>query len=155
MGLGLALAIVAGGFVAIQNIFNSRVNEKAGQLATTTLVLALGFVASFAVGLVTQGGSMFRLEGIETWHWFSGLLGIGVVTCVVQGVKALGPTFAIAIIMTSQLGFALLWDSLGLFGVERIPFTWQQLVGVLIIVAGIVVFKFGGTEEKVVQKKAA
>lgn len=148
MFLGLFFAVLAGLLVGLQNIFNAKVNERAGTWATTALVLGLGFLASMTLGLVFEGSGLFILDNMKTWHWFSGLIGVGVVVCLVQGTRLLGPTYAIAIVLTSQLGFALLWDSLGWFGLEKIPFTFQQLVGVLVIAGGVIVFKFSGTKEK-------
>jgi bacterial/archaeal transporter family-2 protein len=150
MVFGLVFAVIAGSLVSLQNIFNSKVNEKAGSWATTTLVLGLGFLASLILGLLFEGMNIFNLENMKPWYWFSGLLGIGVVSCIVQGIRMLGPTFAISIVLTSQLGFALLFDSLGLMGLEKVPFTMQQLVGVFVIVAGIIVFKWSEGREKVV-----
>jgi bacterial/archaeal transporter family-2 protein len=148
MFLGLFFAVLAGLLVGLQNIFNAKVNEQAGTWATTALVLGLGFLASMTLGLVFEGSGLFMLDNMKTWHWFSGLIGVGVVVCLVQGTRLLGPTYAIAIVLTSQLGFALLWDSLGWFGLEKIPFTFQQLVGVLVIAGGVIVFKFSGSKEK-------
>jgi bacterial/archaeal transporter family-2 protein len=144
MILGLLFAILAGSLVSLQNIFNSKVGEHAGSWTTTTLVLFLGFVASFTIGFLFEGKQLFLLQNMKTWYWFSGLIGIGVVTCVVKGIKLLGPTYAISIMLTSQLGFALLWDSFGWMGLQRVPFTLQQLIGVLVIVAGILIFKISG-----------
>lgn len=148
MFLGLFFAALAGLLVGLQNIFNAKVNEQSGTWATTALVLGLGFLASMTLGLVFEGSSLFILKNMKTWHWFSGLIGVGVVVCLVQGTRLLGPTYAIAIVLTSQLGFALLWDSLGWFGLEKIPFTFQQLIGVLVIIGGVLVFKFGGSQQK-------
>ena len=148
MFLGLFFAVLAGLLVGLQNIFNAKVNEQAGTWATTALVLGLGFLASMTLGLVFEDSGLFTMDNMKTWHWFSGLIGVGVVVCLVQGTRLLGPTYAIAIVLTSQLGFALLWDSLGWFGLEKIPFTFQQLVGVLVIAGGVIVFKFSGTKEK-------
>ncbi|MER2061261.1 MAG: EamA-like transporter family protein, partial [Niallia sp.] len=39
-------------------------------------------------------------------------------------------------------------DSLGLLGLEKVPFTVQQLIGVVVIIGGILVFKMGGATEK-------
>ncbi|MFE1245206.1 DMT family transporter [Fictibacillus sp. NPDC058756] len=152
MFLGLFFAVLAGLLVGLQNIFNAKVNEQAGTWATTALVLGLGFLASMTLGLVFEGSGLFMLDNMKTWHWFSGLIGVGVVICLVQGTRLLGPTYAIAIVLTSQLGFALLWDSLGWFGLEKIPFTFQQLVGVLVIAGGVIVFKFSSTEKKEVEQ---
>ncbi|MEH7334661.1 DMT family transporter [Neobacillus drentensis] len=148
MILGLLFSIIAGSLVSLQNIFNSKVNERAGSWATTTLVLGLGFLASLSIGLIFEGKQLFDLQNMKTWYWFSGLIGVGVVTSIVQGMRLLGPTYTISIVMTSQLGFALLGDSLGLLGLTQVPFTFKQLIGVLVIVSGILVFKLGGANIK-------
>jgi bacterial/archaeal transporter family-2 protein len=148
MFLGLVFAILAGTLVSLQNIFNSKVNEKAGSWMTTVLVLGLGFLASLILGLFFEGWQMFDLQNMKLWYWFSGLIGIGVITGIVQGIKYLGPTFAISIVLTSQLGFAVLGDSLGLMGLEKVPFTTKQLAGVLLITGGVIVFKWSEIRKK-------
>ncbi|WP_134684088.1 DMT family transporter [Brevibacillus migulae] len=145
MVLGLFFAVLAGSLVSLQNIFNSKVNEHAGSWQTTTLVLGMGFLASLIAGLFFEGSQLFRLQNMQSWFWFSGMIGVGVVACLVQGIRLLGPTYAISIVLTSQLGFALFADSLGLFGLDKVPFSFQQLMGVVIIVGGILVFKLGGS----------
>jgi len=141
---GLVLALIAGSLVGIQNVFNSKVNEGVGTWTTTAIVLAMGFFASFTIGLSVEGKLLFDLSNMKTWYWFSGIIGVGVVLTVVQGVKRLGPTYAISIVMASQIGCALLFDSLGLLGLDKVPFTGKQAIGVLVIVGGIIVFKAGG-----------
>lgn len=147
MIIGLLFAIIAGSLVGLQNIFNSKVNERAGSWATTSLVLGMGFLASLTMGLFFEGGQLFNLQNMKTWYWFSGILGVGVVVCLVQGIKLLGPTYAISIALTSQLVFALLGDTFGWMGLAKVPFTFNQLLGVLVIVGGIIIFKFGGSRE--------
>jgi transporter family-2 protein len=152
MILGLLFALIAGSLISLQNIFNSKVNERAGSWATTTLVLGLGFVASLMFGLLFEGKHLFILQNMKLWYWFSGIIGVGVVTCIVNGIRLLGPTYAISIVFTSQLGFALLWDSMGWLGLEKVPFTPKQLIGVLVIVSGIFIFKLGGLRQNQVSK---
>ncbi|RDU35694.1 EamA-like transporter family protein [Neobacillus piezotolerans] len=144
---GLVLAAVSGALLSVQNVFNSKVSLRAGTKATTALVLFLGFLASFLIGLGVEGKSMFALQNMQTWYWFSGMLGVGVVVSVVQAVMRLGPTYGISIVMVSQLVYALIMDSLGLMGLEKMAISGKHLVGVLVIVAGILVFKFGGVRK--------
>ncbi|MDF2910343.1 MAG: rane protein, partial [Sporolactobacillus laevolacticus] len=89
---------------------------------------------------------------MEPWYWFSGLIGVGVVVCLVNGIKLLGPTFAISLVMTSQLGFALLWDSLGWLGLVQVPFTLKQFIGALVIMSGVLVFKLS-ERQKITRSK--
>ncbi|MFS0838968.1 DMT family transporter [Paenibacillus sp. 1P03SA] len=146
MILGILLAVLAGSLVSLQTVFNSKVNERTGSWATTTLVLGMGFLASLTISLLVEGKQTFALQNMQLWYWISGMIGVGVVICLVQGMKLLGPTYAISIVLTAQLSFALLWDSLGWLGLEKVPFTLNKLIGVLVIVAGIVLFKFGGRQ---------
>ncbi|WP_211748307.1 DMT family transporter [Paenibacillus sp. Marseille-Q4541] len=143
MTLGIILALVAGSFVALQVIFNSKMGEHTGSWLTTTIVLGLGAVAALTVSLLLEGTSGYHMENMKTWYWISGAIGVGVVFSLMQAIKALGPTFATSIVLTSQLSFALLWDSLGLFGLEKIEFTFNKFLGVLVIIGGILVFKYG------------
>jgi transporter family-2 protein len=147
MFFGLLMGLFGGALVSVQNIFNSKVNERAGSWSTTTLVLGMGFAASFMIGLIFEGKQMFVLQNMQTWYWFSGIIGVGVVTCMVQGFKILGPTYAVSIALTSQLGFALLFDSLGWLGVDKVPFSINKLIGVLVIIGGILVFKLSEERE--------
>lgn len=153
MIVGLILAFISGSLVGVQNIFNNRVNQKAGLWATTTLVLALGFIASFILGIITDGSNLFRLENMHTWYWFSGIIGVGVVVCMTNGIRKLGATYAVSISLSAQLIFALLFDSIGLLGLEKVPFEPKQLLGVLVIIGGILVFKMGGKQDKAETEK--
>ncbi|MDN5710696.1 MAG: DMT family transporter [Planococcus sp. (in: firmicutes)] len=156
MVLGIILALSGGVFVCLQNIFNANVKQHVSVWATTALVLFLGFFGSFIAGFAVNGMSLFRFEA-EPWFWFSGVLGVGVVVCVTQGVQVLGPSRAISIVMVSQIFFGLMWDTAGWFGLEQVPFTWQSLLGVLLISAGILLFQLGPILERkpFVQKQKA
>ncbi|MFS0654934.1 DMT family transporter [Bacillus sp. 179-C3.3 HS] len=147
MIIGLLLAITAGALVSLQTIFNRQVNEHTGSWSTTTLVLGMGFIASLMMGLLLEGTGMFQLRHMQAWYWVSGAIGVGVVICLVQGIKHLGPTYGIAIVLISQLGCALLFDSLGWLGLEKVEFSLTKLLGVLVIVAGILIFKLTKFEE--------
>ncbi|ASA21692.1 DMT family transporter [Paenibacillus donghaensis] len=155
MVMGLLLAMIAGALVSLQNIFNSNVNQRTGAWSATTLVLGMGFVASFTISLIVEGRATFALQNMQPWYWISGLIGVGVVICLMQSMRMLTPTYAISIVMASQIGFALLFDSLGWLGLEKVPFTFNQLLGVLVIIGGIFVFKLGGSRQAKLNTKPA
>lgn len=141
MIIGIVMALAAGSLISVQTMFNSKVNEAVSSQTTTALVLGMGFLASFCMGLLFEGTGYFSLKPMQTWFWFSGLLGIGVVTCVVRGVKMLGASNAISIVMASQLICALWWDSVGWFGLETVPFTLQKAIGMIVLICGLILFK--------------
>ncbi|AQQ53389.1 DMT family transporter [Planococcus lenghuensis] len=147
MAIGILLALVGGILVCLQNTFNANVKKQVSVWSTTALVLGLGFAASFAAGLMFEGTGLFVFDA-EPWFWFSGIVGIGVVVCVTQGVQILGPSRAISLVMVSQIFFGLMWDTLGWLGVEQVPFTWQSFLGVLLISSGVVLFQLGPKLER-------
>lgn len=149
MVAGLLWALMAGALVGFQNIFNSKTQEYAGAWPTTVLVLGMGFAASLLMGIITQGfGGMFSPKPMETWYWFSGIIGVGVVLCLTQAIRLLGPTFATSLVLFAQLGSALVLDSLGWMGLQKVELTSKQIIGVLVIAVGIAVFKRGGKEPR-------
>lgn len=150
MILGMIMALAAGSLISIQTMFNNKVNEAVSSQTTTALVLCMGFIASFSMGLLFEGAGYFTMKPMQTWFWFSGLLGIGVVTCTVKGVKMLGPSSAISLVMTAQLLCALWWDSAGWFGLEMVPFTLQKGVGVIALIVGLIMFKAKPRSKKTV-----
>ncbi|PGL71521.1 DMT family transporter [Bacillus sp. AFS055030] len=145
---GLLLSLISGALIGLQNIFNSKVNERTGIWVTTTFVLGMGFLASFLMGLLFDGKQLFILHNMKKWYWISGIVGVGVVFCLTKSTKILGPTYAISIVLTSQLMSALLFDSRGWLGLERVGFSFKQLIGVLLIISGILIFKLSGMSFK-------
>ena len=53
-----------------------------------------------------------------------------------------GPAKAVMVIVVSQLAVAYMIELLGIFGVEKQPFEWRKIMGMLICAAGIVIFKW-------------
>ena len=55
--------------------------------------------------------------------------------------SSLGPAEAVMIIVTAQILVAYLIELFGLFGVEKVEFHWSKLIGVLLAIGGIILFK--------------
>ena len=69
---------------------------------------------------------------------FTPLLTVG----VVKSMDALGPAKAVMCIVIAQLIAAYLIEIFGLFGVEKQPFEIRKVIGMVVAIAGIVVFKW-------------
>ncbi len=53
----------------------------------------------------------------------------------------LGPAKSIMVIVVSQVTVAYLIELFGMFGVEKVEFELKKLVGVILAVGGILLFK--------------
>jgi transporter family-2 protein len=69
------------------------------------------------------------------------VLGAFITYTVIKGMNALGPARSVMLIVISQLLVAYLIELFGLFGTERTPFEWKKLIGMVLAIAGIVIFK--------------
>ena len=71
-----------------------------------------------------------------------GVIGAFITITVIQSMGNLGPAKAAMLIVISQLAVAYVIELLGLFGVEKEPFQWRKVFGMLIAVVGIIIFKW-------------
>ena len=56
--------------------------------------------------------------------------------------EQLGPAKAVLLIVISQLIIAYVIELLGLFGVEKQPFEWRRVIGMIIALVGVGIFQW-------------
>ena len=61
---------------------------------------------------------------------------------VMLSISGLSPTIAISTILIAQLAVAAAIDAFGIMGAEKLPFTWQKLVGLALMIGGVVLMKW-------------
>lgn len=140
MIVGIICSAVAGAFISVQAAVNAKMNTHLGAWATTVLVFIVGLVGSL-IPLLFFGGNVSGLSNISPLYWCGGLLGVGVVFCVMRSIQLLGPTLSVSLILVSQLVWALLVDLTGAFGMPQLQLSTGQIVGLIILLAGVALFK--------------
>ncbi|BBH23556.1 membrane protein [Paenibacillus baekrokdamisoli] len=139
---GILYSLLAGIAIAIQGIVNTRVSEKAGFWLTNTIVHGSGFIVSLLLFALLRDGSISGIQTMNKGYLLGGVFGVVIVFSVMKGIGQLGPSYSVAILLVSQLIFATVIDSFGLFGAQAVPFAWNKVIGILVMVAGIAVFKW-------------
>ena len=74
---------------------------------------------------------MFLFKIDNKYMLLGGVIGALITYTVIKSIGALGPGQGILIIVTSQLLVAYLIEVFGAFGVEKVGFQWQKLVGII------------------------
>ena len=69
-------------------------------------------------------------------------MGAFITWTVIKSMDGLGPAKATLLIVVTQIIVAYGIELFGLFGVERAGFEWKKLIGALIAIAGIVIFRY-------------
>jgi len=140
MIVGIICSAVAGAFISVQAAVNAKMNVYLGAWATTVLVFIVGLLGSL-VPLVLFGGNLQGLFDISPIYALGGLLGVGVVFCVMRSIQLLGPTLSVSIILVSQLIWALGVDLTGAFGMPQLSLSPGQIIGLMVLLLGVIVFK--------------
>ncbi|CRK82799.1 membrane protein [Neobacillus massiliamazoniensis] len=91
--------------------------------------------------LIIRDGNVSKWNEIDKVYLLGGVFGAFVVYTVMQGITKLGPAYAVTLLLVSQLIVALIIDTYGLFGTEKVAFTANKGIGIAIMIIGILVFK--------------
>ncbi|WP_027085986.1 DMT family transporter [Cohnella panacarvi] len=140
--IGIVYAGIAGVVISMQSLFNLRMSEKTSFWFTNTWVHGTGFLLSMILlWMLKDGSSIDKLTSVNKLYWLGGCMGAVIVFTVMKSVASLGPAYAIAILLASQLIATLAIETVGAFGAERIALSANRLIGIGVMIAGIVIFK--------------
>ena len=141
---GIIVAIVSGALMSIQGVFNTGVTEKAGIWITAGFVQLTALIVCVFGWLFTgRQGSIPMLFNIDRKYMLlGGAIGAFITFTVIKATESLGPAKAVMLIVTAQLLMAYGIELFGLFGVEQVNFQWRKLIGMVLIIAGIITFKW-------------
>ncbi|MBE5947851.1 MAG: DMT family transporter [Lachnospiraceae bacterium] len=140
---GILIALISGALMSIQGVFNTEVTKNTSMWVSNTWVqitaLLVCVVGWFVTGRESFGG-LFKLE--NKYMLLGGVIGAFITFTVVKSMSQLGPAKAVLLIVVSQLLVAYLIEVFGIFGVEKVGFEWKKVIGMLLAIAGIVIFKW-------------
>lgn len=140
--MGVIFSIIAGVAMSLQGVFNTRLGDKIGTYETNVIVQGIALILSIIVVLITGNGDFKNLKDVNKLYLLGGALGVVITLTVMMGIKSLGTTCAISIILLAQLTAAALIDAFGLFDSTKIVFGTTKIIGVILMVAGILIFKW-------------
>lgn len=141
---GILIAIISGALMSTQGVFNTGVTRQtsiwvcASFVQFTALIVCLG--AYFITGRQGSFTSLFKID--NKYMLLGGVLGALITFTVIKSVDTLGPARANMFIITAQLIVAYLFEMCGLCGTDKVPFELRKLFGLIMVLAGIIVFKW-------------
>lgn len=140
--LGFLYALIAGAAMSFQGVMNTRLGDKVGVLETNAFVQLVGFVLALSIAIIFGKGDIRQLGQAPWYSWMGGVLAPVITVTVMLAIAGLSPTVAISTILLSQLTVAALIDAFGWLGSQQMPFTWQKLLGVGLMVGGVLLMKW-------------
>ncbi len=142
--IAVITAVLSGALMSIQGVFNEGVTKQTSVWLASAFVQLTAFLfcfsAWFLTGRESSVGALFRID--NKYMLLGGIIGALITYTVIKSMSGLGPAQAVMIIVTSQLVVAYLIELFGLFGTDKVDFQWHKLIGVIISIGGILLFKW-------------
>jgi transporter family-2 protein len=141
--IGLFIALISGALMSIQGVFNTQVTKVSSIWSANAFVQFTALLVCLGAWVATDRtsfGSLFKVE--PKYMLLGGVIGAFITYTVIQSMEMLGPAKAVMLIVISQLIVAYLIELFGLFGTEKQPLEWRKIIGMLIAIVGIVIFKW-------------
>ncbi|HJB07863.1 MAG TPA: DMT family transporter [Candidatus Enterocloster faecavium] len=140
--MGIIIALISGALMSIQGVFNTKVTEQSSMWVAAGWVQFSAFLTCAGIWLFTGRQPVGDLLQVTPKYvLLGGVIGALITYTVVKSMSGLGPAQAALLIVVSQIVVAYGIELFGLFGVEKADFQWRKLIGALIAVAGIVIFR--------------
>ena len=140
--MGIIIALISGALMNIQGVFNTKVTEQSSMWVAAGWVQFSAFLTCVGIWLFTGRQPVGDLLQVTPKYvLLGGVIGALITYTVVKSMSGLGPAQAALLIVVSQIVVAYCIELFGLFGVEKADFQWRKLIGALVAVAGIVIFR--------------
>ena len=141
--MGILIALLSGALMSIQGVFNTEVTKQSSLWVSTGWVQLSAFLVCIVAWFMTGRDSIGALWNVEhKYTLLGGVIGAFITITVIQSMDSLGPAKAAMLIVIAQLIVAYVIELLGLFGMEKQPLEWRKVVGMLIAIGGVVLFKW-------------
>ncbi|MBQ2258240.1 MAG: DMT family transporter [Lachnospiraceae bacterium] len=141
--IGFFIALLSGALMSVQGVFNTKVTENSSMWAANVFVQFTAFIVCFVAWLFTDRTSFREVLAVEPKYFlFGGVIGAFITLTVIKSMDSLGPAKAVMLIVISQIIVAYIIELFGMFGVEKQPFSWRKVLGALVAIVGVVLFKW-------------
>ena len=140
---GFLAALLSGALMSVQGGFNTEVTKQTSLWVSTGWVQLSAFMVCVLAWIFTGRQNISALWQVDNkYTLLGGVIGAFITITVIQSMGALGPAKAAMLIVISQLVVAYVIELFGMFGTAQQPFEWRKILGMLIAIAGIVIFKW-------------
>lgn len=130
--------------MSVQGVFNAEVTKQSSIWLSAAFVQITAFVvcvlAWFITGKEGTISSLFQVQ--PKYMLLGGAIGAFITYTVIQAMNQCGPARAVMFIVTAQLIVAYLIELMGVFGVDKQPFEWRKIIGLIVMIVGIITFKW-------------
>lgn len=129
--------------MSLQGVFNTEVTKQSSMWVSASWVQFSALLTCLTIWAVSDRSSFSALMKINPRYvLLGGVFGAFITYTVIQSMSSLGPAKSTMLIVIAQLSISWGVELLGMFGVEKGDFSIRKLLGLLIAVAGVILFEW-------------
>ena len=141
--IGFIIALLSGALMSVQGVFNTQVTKTTGMWVSNGWVQLTAFAVCVAAWFITGRDSIASLAKVEPKYvLLGGVIGAGITWTVIKSIEMLGPAKSALLIVVAQLLVSYLSELFGMFGMDKEPFEWRKLIGMVVAAVGITIFQW-------------
>lgn len=141
--IGFFIALISGALMSVQGVFNTQVTKSSSIWVANAFVQFTALLVCLAAWIISDRSSFGTLFKVEPKYMLlGGAIGAFITLTVIKSMEMLGPARAVMLIVIAQLIVAYVIELLGLFGAEKQPLEWRKIIGMIVAIAGIIIFKW-------------
>ncbi len=142
---GFFIAMISGALMSVQGVFNTGVTKESGTWLTNCFVQLTGLAVCIILYFVKEAdkipvNSLLKVD--RKYMLLGGVIGAFITFTVIKSMSMIGPAKAVLAIVITQVLVAYIIELFGMFGVEKVSFSCNKVIGILISIVGLFVFKW-------------
>jgi len=141
----MIITFCVGAIIPVQAILNTRLGRQTGgALMGALLSFTTGLICLLVLNFATNSQAVVHLKPANTYPWYiwlGGTIGaifVGYITWINQ---RQGVALTFALVVSGQIFMSLIIDNFGLFGSAIRTITLENIIGAVLIIAGIIFIK--------------
>lgn len=141
--MGMIIALLSGALMSVQGVLNTGVTKQSSIWTAAGWVQLSAFLVCVVMWFFSGRQPVGALWQVEPKYMLlGGILGALITYTVIRSMDSLGPAQAALLIVVSQIIVAYGIELFGMFGVEKAAFEWKKVIGAVVAIVGIVIFKY-------------
>ena len=143
--IGVLIAVFSGACMAVQGVFNTQVTKTTGMWVSNGWIQSTALLVCVVAWLVTGRDSFSTIADVNPKYMLlGGAIGATITWTVIKSMNELGPAKATLFIVLAQMTVSYLIELIGLFGIDKQPFEWKKIIGLVAAVIGAIIFQWEG-----------
>ena len=144
---GFLIAMISGALMSTQGVFNTDVTKSTSIWVAAGFVQLTALITCIIMWFTNGRPDVFGLFQIERkYALLGGVIGAFITYTVVKSMSSLGIAKASLIIVITQIATAYVIELFGIFGTKKIDFSWIKFLGLVIAIAGVVIYNLCGNQ---------